>query len=240
MLFRKKLSQRDFFAIFNLAKQYPYLKQLKEYKELMKWGDHVYIKINHLFQNHDFLEAIKLAPEIKDFPAFKEEIGLLLEQSEVYLKFDQAIRVMDKNEIYKLLDRYPFLADVPVVESLDETWDEAERQSEALIAKGDVSSLLILFADYFHISYKKRHLIMILKSAYIRQVERAIKKGVEQGRIIAAIETLYTMFGEDDLLELLANKYSQLTGAVIEFNNLIPGNLTLLNASQFPVDIINQ
>lgn len=240
IFFRKKLAQKDFVSLFALIKQFPYLKELKEYKDLMVWADHVYIKLQHHVQHAEYIEALKLAPSIKEFPDFKDEISTLMHQAHIHMQFDQALKSMDKSEIYKLLERHPFLQNEPKVQSLDPEWNQTVAKAEPYIAQGNIKAILELFKEYFTIAYKKEYLLTILKMTYMRQIERAIKQGTPPERIINGFKTLYVMFGEDDVVEQAAMDYAQKMGLTISFDHLIPSKLDLLDAHMFAEDILHQ
>ena len=237
MLFRKKLAQKDFVAVFALAQAHPFIKELKEYRDLLKWADSIYIKINHHYHRHEFLDAIKLAHAIKDFPDFKEEVASFIEHSEVYLEFEQLIKAKDYNKMYALLDRYPFLSDLPILNTIDEHWREIEHSLEEPIQRGDIHTIIALVKDYWKITYKRRHIIMFLVSAYLKQIERAIEKGIDKERIIEAMKRLYALVGENELLEIMANDYSFKVDTVIDFQNVIPGTAELRPLEEYPEDI---
>lgn len=237
MLFRKKLAQKDFIAVFQLTKSFAFLKELKEYTDLMKWADSIYIKINHHYHKHEFIEAIKLAHAIKDFPDFKEEVASFIEHSEVYLEFEQLIKAKNYDQMYALLERHPFLSDLPILNTIDERWHEIEHELELPIRKGDMKRVLELCQDYWKITFKRRQIIMFIVSTYLRQIEYGIKKGLEQDQIIQAMHTLYGLVGDNELLEIMANDYSVKVDTVVNFDNVIPGTPTMMELKNFPLDI---
>lgn len=238
VLFRSKLAQKDFLAVFSLAHNYAFLKELKEYKDLMQWADAIYIKINHHFKEHDYMSAIKLANAIKDFPEFKEEVRTLLKHSEVYLEFEQVLMKKDFDRLYMLLELYPFLADLPVVDTIDPKWNEVEEAVQKPIFKGDIKGILETVKEYLTVRYKRNHIIMFVKGAYIRQVDYAIKKKFDPLKIRHALETLYTTFGEDEIFIFLNNRLSENSSDCADFETLIPGDPARVSLNKLPINIL--
>lgn len=220
MFFRKKLSQRDYFGIFQIVKQHPFLEQMNEYKAILRLGDSIYIKINHHYEEHEYMQAIKLAELIKDFPMYKDEVKSLTSHAQIYIDFEQAINSEDIDAIYKMLHKYTFLNDLPIVDRLDETWYPIEDEAYSYAAKGNVAGVMNVLKSFIAVKYRYNKIVAILKTAYVKQIRQAMKNRKDAHEVKTAILKMYELFCEDAMIDALVDLYSDVYKTPIKKENI--------------------
>lgn len=239
ILFLNKLSKKEYFTVFKLVESYPFLTELKEFKDLKRWGDAIYIKIQQAFQSQDYLSAIKFAKHIKDFPDFKDEIEALVEHSQVYISFKHAIEVQDLKTVYELLENNSFLAKLPALDGIDYQWDDILSKIDEPMSEGNMQEVLYLLKPYPYVAYKKRHIMVFIKTTFMRQLEKAIEDKEEADLIIEGFKNMYATFGKDELLMLLAKNYEKKHNVSIDFSYTKPGNFLTFSIDTLPMSILH-
>ena len=236
-LFKHKLSQEDYKSIFQLVGNHPFLAELKEFKDLKSWSDLIYIKIHEAYIVQDYITAIKLAQSIKDFPDFKEEIHDLVEHSQVYLSFKQAIEAKDLGRVYELLEHNSFLADLPAIKGIDKKWDHILEHVNTFVQRGDVERVLALVSPYKYKKYKMQHILIFIKSAYMKQLETAIENKEPIEKIVKGCRHIYTLFGKDELFMVVVKHYERMHNTQIDFSDIRSGHIHTFDLKKVKKDI---
>jgi WD40 repeat protein len=237
MLFRAKLAKKDFTTIFQLVETYPFLADFKEYKEIRNWADLIYIKIHEAYLEQDYITAIKHAHHIKEFPEFKNEVSALIEHSQVFIDFKQALSVHDLDKIYQLLARNSFLADLPAIKGIDVVWDNILDKIDTPVSEGNMEAVLSLLSSYAYAEYKKQHIIIFVKATYMAQLEAHIEDNDDIQELVKGFQNFYKLFGKDDLLMIMTHHYSKVKNTKIDFSHIKPGTLMSFNLATLPLSI---
>ncbi|KIM10859.1 MAG: hypothetical protein KU37_09050 [Sulfuricurvum sp. PC08-66] len=238
LFFRKKLAQKDYVSLFQITKAHPFLREMQEYKDLMRVADAIFITINHYYANHEYMSAIKAAEQIKDFPGFKEELSSLMRHSQVYIDFEQAILQNDLKQIYFLLERYAFLSDLPQLDTIDREWASKIDEAQAMASKGDARGVLTLLREYFKIFFRRNVILNLLKVAYTRQVQHLIKKAHPKEAVAQAITRLYGWFGEDAMFDAMLDAYNKNYSEHLELEMLYKGSSATLDFAILPPSVL--
>lgn len=238
LFFRNKLAQKDFKAVFSIVEKHPFLKELKEFKDLSAWSDAIYIKIQAAYKESNYLDAIKLAKFLADFPEFKEEIASLLEHSQIFLDFDHAVKSEDINKAYKLLAQYNFLSDLPIASRLDTLWNAQEQKARLLAVKGDIKGILDVLKDFLPLSYRQGQITLLLCSAYVKQIRVAMHKKSEASVVEKGLIKIYEIFGDDGMVEALIEFYNAQYDKEFNVKTLNKPTTNLYNFTKMPQNIL--
>lgn len=222
-LFRSKLAKKDFSAVLKLVSTHPFLQEYKEFKDLKKWADLVYIKIHKAYKEQDYLSAIKYAQLIKDFPEYKSEIISLIEHAQVYIDFKQALQANNLEKVYQLLEKNSFLADLPALEGIDKDWDKILTSIESPMNNGDIQTVLDILEPYPYKKHKMKYIMVLIKTTYLEQLEAAIIKKYPPSEIIQGMKKIYSIFGKDELFLIIVDQYKKEQNVEVDFSDVHQG-----------------
>lgn len=208
-LFRKKLADRDFETIFALSHKYPFLVSYKEYKDMLGWGDKLFIKMQQLLDSSDYIEASKYAKLLKDFPDFKNDTKSLSEETEIYIQYNEALKSKNIEVIYGMLERYPFLAELAATIEFEQEWDSVEKVALNYASDGNVEKVLKVFKNFINIPYKKVLIATILKSALSCKIKELFDLELSNDELKGILEIFVNFFGKDENVRKLVDNYSK-------------------------------
>ena len=108
-LLREKIMKKDFKGFFSLIKQNPILKNTKEYKKVIEYGEKLYQKALEFVENEEFEKAKEILLILEDFEGFEERVKELKEKIEISLKFLYYLNNKEYKKALKLANDNPFL-----------------------------------------------------------------------------------------------------------------------------------
>ncbi len=197
-LFMKLVSKRDFKGAIDLAKRYPAIMELDEYKKIEKIADIIANKASGELEAGNYAEAARLASQLMEFPDMKERANELLDTANLYASAMRYFAQKNYAAIYRMLEQHPELEETKIVQNLEEAWQKVVMRAEKAASLGDVSGLKQIFAPFVSLSQKRAKVISLIKQAYIVQMENALKKGLD---VSAAVGRYVELFGMDDEID---------------------------------------
>lgn len=195
-LFMKVVAKGDYKAAMDLAKRYPALKELDEYKKIEKLADIIARKGEEALVNGEYAEAARYAEKLADFPDCKEEAEALKERANLYAQVMQLFAEKRYAAIYKLVETHPYLEETKIVKDLEEAWRRVTERAEKAAAEGDVAAIKRAVAPFAQILLKRPRIVALMKQAYIEQIEKAYEASGTIPDI--AVERYLELFGYDD------------------------------------------
>ncbi len=198
-LFMKLVSKRDFKGAIELAKRYPAIMELEEYRKIEKVGEAIARKGNEALESGNYAEAARLASQLMEFPDMKEEARELLERANLYASAMRYFAEKKYAAIYKMVELHPELEETKIVQNLEEVWYKAVARAEHAASKGDVAELKRIFSPFFSFSQKRPKMVSLIKQAYLEQIEDLYENG-ESG-FEEAVRRYIGLFGMDDEME---------------------------------------
>jgi hypothetical protein len=199
-LFMKLVVQKDFQAITELAKRYPTIKSLDEYKRIEKIAQALKQKAQMEFEEGHYEETINLATKLELFSDYKRDAEELQERAKLYIRVQESFALKRYKEVYAMLEKYPFLEEMEMVKRLEHTWQTTLRRAEGLILKGDIIGLKKLLKPFIRIPQKRRILVTLFKHAYLQQIESLDPSNQEL--LFQAIDQYVVLFGMDEEITL--------------------------------------
>ncbi len=194
-LFMKLVGKRDFKGAIELAKRYPAIMELEEYKKIEKIADIIAKRASAELEAGNYAEAARLASQLKEFPDMKERAEELMESANLYASAMRYFAQKDYGAIYAILERHPELEETKIVQNLEEAWQKIVARAEKVASSGEVEKLKKIFAPFIPLPQKRAKMVSLIKQAYIVQIENAMKRGRE---VSAAVGRYIELFGMDD------------------------------------------
>ncbi|MEA1956016.1 MAG: hypothetical protein U9N02_05940 [Campylobacterota bacterium] len=199
--FKKAITEKNFRRIFELVKQYSFLKEFPEYNSVISYGEKLYIKAEKAIRDDDFTTALKVLKILSDFGEFKEEAEQLKEDIENKQKFEKAIKENDILLAYNLLDNSDDLQETDDGRELQKTWNEALEKANSYAASGNIDNIEEVLKEYMEISSKYMAIASVVAWCYVTQMEKAVKSKSDMSILEDGIKKYVLTFGLRDEIE---------------------------------------
>ncbi len=207
--FVSALSKKQFRVCSELAKKYPFLKELPEYTSLMNYADSLYMKIQKYISENKFEKAVELVKILEKFPEFEEEAKILYQSLDTKIRFLTAIREKDYATAYALMDSDEDLLETKQGAILQKRWNEDITKANHYASLGDIDSLRNVLKKYEDMPSKYMALATIYAFAYMVQLENALQSGMNQATIEKGIKNYVQDFGITEQIEDFFEKFKE-------------------------------
>ncbi|WP_300364857.1 hypothetical protein [Hydrogenimonas sp.] len=198
-LFMKLVVKKDFKGAIELAKRYPAIRELKEYRKIERMAEAITQKAKMELERGNYAETARLASRLIEFPDQRELAEELKEEANLYASAMRYFAEKNYEAIYRMLEQYPYLEETQIVKNLEEAWQKVVKRAEVSASKGDVAGLKNLFDPFIHLSQKRVKIISLFKQAYLEQLENISER--EPGSLAPALRNYLDLFGMDDELD---------------------------------------
>ena len=237
--FRISIGQKDFRIAFELVKLNPFLKEFKDYENLIKYADNLYIKSKQLIDNGDTHSAIKLLRVLEDFTDFKEEVRELILEIESRQKFFNAVEEDDMPLAYNLLSRFEALQDTEDGKKLQTQWNSDLGIANRYAVEGDINGVKKSFDKYMTISSKYTLLATVFGLCYMVQLEEAMKQKVSKSKLENGIKNYMLSFGLQDQIENFFKQFkSRYPESKLTLDHLTHGSIKMWRPSMIENSIL--
>jgi len=238
ILFKKKLAQKDYVALFSLLDKCPFIKEFDEYDKLLKYADGFYINAQRALDKKDYTKVILYASELLHFPDFKNDAKEMIEHAKILEKFTLAFGREDMASMYEMIGEYPFLIELKEAKALEEDWNYHLVLAEKYASKADVVNAIASLEDFFEIKAKFMSIAIVMQQAYIAQLYRALRSKKSQTVIKNSIKKYVTFFGIDDHIENYIENYIVAFGVNCDLPRLQKGDIQLFRPFMIIPDIV--
>ncbi len=237
--FRVSIGQKDFRIAFELIKLNPFLKEFKDYENLIKYADTLYIKSKLLIDNGDTHSAIKLLRVLEDFTDFKEEVEELILEIESRQKFFNAIEEDDIPLAYNLLHKFEVLQDTEDGKRLQQEWNSDLSIANRYAVEGDINGVKKSFDKYMAISSKYTLLATVFGLCYMVQLEEAMSQKVSKSKLENGIKNYMLSFGLQDQIENFFKQFkSRHPESKLTLDHLTHGSIKMWRPSMIENSIL--
>ncbi|BBG65508.1 WD-40 repeat protein [Hydrogenimonas sp.] len=229
-LFMKLVNKRDFKAAIELAKRYPAIMELEEYKKIEKIADVIASRAMAELEDGNYAEAARLAVQLAIFPDMKERADELVETANLYASAMRYFSEKNYAAIYKILEQHPVLEETKIVRNLEEVWRKAVAKAEVAASRGDVAEIRRIFAPFITFPQKRAKIAALLKQAYLEQIESMLERG--RG-VESAIMRYIELFGMDDEMSSWLSEH----GMRENFGEEAPKDIAQIDIKSLPESI---
>ncbi len=129
-LLKEKEANSDFKGFFDLIKEFPELKESKEYKKVMKYAEKLYKKAVEYFNNEKYDKAKKIAELLLNFDGFAEKSREIIEKIDIVFEFQNYLAEKNFKELEILTEAYTFLKHLPIYKKYLEVFSEINKKTE--------------------------------------------------------------------------------------------------------------
>ena len=238
--FTLAMANKQFRACSDLAKKYPFLRELPEYRSLMNYADSVYMKVNKLMNEKKFDAAAELVKVLENFEDFEEEAKELYHMLETKAQFFNALREKDYITAYALMDEDEELLETREGAILQKRWSEDISKANHYASLGDINGVRSVLKKYEVMPSKFMALATIYAFAYMVQLEDALASGIDQQTIEKGIKNYILDFGITEQIEDFFEKFKQkYPDTKLDLEILKKGSLSMWKPSKIVESILD-
>ncbi len=238
--FRVAVGQKDFRVAFELVKSNPFLKEFKDYTNLMSYADTLYIKSQKLIEDGDTHSAIKLLRVLEDFSDFSQEVRGLILGIESRQKFFNAVEEDDRLLAYNLLERFEVLQETEDGKRLQEQWNRDLSKANAYAVEGNIIGIKKVLDPYMKISSKYVSIATVFGLCYMVQLEDAMQKNVSKSLLENGIKNYMLSFGLQDQIENFFMQFkAHYRDSKLTLEHLTQGSLSMWRPSMIEDSILD-
>jgi hypothetical protein len=223
-LLKLKFQKKEFSDFFALIDRYPFLIDLDEYKNAMRYGEKLYNQAQKLLKDGYYNKLMNYAKVLEDFPHYKEQIKELEKKATIIANLISLIAAKDYNKVYQLVKELPFLEELNDFKLLENNWQKKIYEAEELVSTGEAQKIIKNLSYYMNIEEKRPKILELIKSAYLNQILDLLKSRSFTAEILGdGIKKYITLFGFDleisDLIDI-----SQKAGITLNLTHVKEGN----------------
>ncbi len=198
------LKNRDFKSFFNIAENFPFIKDTDNYKKTLTFGEQLIEKIGELELKNDFDGMLKLLQTLvlfKPFTKFSQEKTLFIRQKMNFFTYIQtgAIR-----QAYQLAEKYHQFRTTIQFQNLEAEFKKVLDEAYKVAYKGQTEEVMKIFGIYLEIPYWLDKVASVMKISYLQD----LKENANDGGYINWADTYrnyVVRFGKDYEIDSLAD-----------------------------------
>ncbi len=237
LYFKKLVATKEFKKIFELLKVHPFLKEFSEYESIMNYADSLYMKAHEKFTNREYQKAHQLCEILADFPDYSEEAKEMIESIKAYRLFYDAIESNNLSNAFAYMSSFPLLYDTAEGAALESQWSQQVDVALKHASKGDALGVQSALEAYMMIDAKKEAIATLFQQCYIKQLEKLLKESAAANIVEDGIRNYVSMFGLDDMIELLYQQWSKKTTPGFDIETLPKGSVSQWSSSYMVMNI---
>ena len=198
------IKKQNFKEYFSLTFQFSFLRDMNLYKKVLLVGERMLVNLIELEKNFRYDEAKKIAETLLLFPPLKraanERIVLMQQKQNLLL----AIEANDVKKVYALISEIESLRSMEQFKEFSKDFLRHYEEAKPYAYEGNAKHAMVLLGEYMTINYWIDKIGALLKTAYLRQIEKAL--GDAEVNWAITIKRYFERYGKSfELVKLLQN-----------------------------------
>lgn len=202
------IKKQNFKEYFSLTFQFSFLRDMNLYKKVLLVGERMLVNLIELEKNFRYDEAKKIAETLLLFPPLKraanERIVLMQQKQNLLL----AIEANDVKKVYALISEIESLRSMEQFKEFTKDFLRHYEEAKPYAYEGNAKHAMVLLGEYMTINYWIDKIGALLKTAYLKQIEKALNEAEVNWTI--TIKRYFERYGKSfELVKLLQNHESE-------------------------------
>lgn len=198
------IKKQNFKEYFSLTFQFSFLRETDLYKKVLLVGERMLTNLIELEKDFKYSEAKKIAEILLVFPPLKRAANeriVLMQQKENLLS---AIEAKDIKKVYSLVDEIESLRSMQQFKEFTNDFLRRYEEAKTYAQTGDAKHAMVIFGEYMEIHYWLDKIASLLKTAYLMQIQLALK--VPDVNWTITIKRYFERYGKSiELVRMLQN-----------------------------------
>lgn len=203
--FTHLINTHDYEKIFEIANNYPCLKEIQSYQKVINSVQELFEKARCYIFSRDYALAELELEELSPVPYMKNSIHELRQLLSLAKKIEEQYQKGDLSSCYRLIDTHEDLLELPLVKELEKEWSKLMQNSEKEALLGKTKEIKLLLGELLRLHSRSQKVGMLLRLSFLTQIKLLVIK--HQSHLLQeAVENYISMFGYDTELNNLVLK----------------------------------
>lgn len=203
-IYSKAIHERDYPLLNQLTRQYPILRKLPSYTQLIEEAGELENAIIEAFKNQAFEHASLLLHALSEIVQYEETYATVKQFSTQASNLHHAIVNQHWRSAYHMIDSHPELMILPWAEELERQWQEKLLLCEGYATQGDIISIKTTLENLMNLPERYERIGNILRMAYQIQLKNLQSK--KQKSFSTGVSNYCKLFGIDTEIRHLLKK----------------------------------
>jgi WD40 repeat protein len=203
--FAHLINTRHYEQIFSIANQYPCLKEIESYKNVIHATNDLQKKAYQHIVAREYALAERALEELTSIPYMKTQLNELFRLSSLLQKVEKSYKKGDLLSCYTFIDKHPDLQELPLIEEVEEHWKTKMKAAEKEALQGHTKEIKTILADLLTLTTRAQKVGMLLRQSFLTQLKLMVVQH-KTDKLQKAIENYISLFSYDTELHNLIKK----------------------------------
>ena len=203
--FTHLINTRHYEKIFSIAGQYPCLKEIESYKNVVHVVEDLQKNTYQHILSREYDLADNALDELSRIPYMKAPLAELSYLYSLVQKVDDYYRAGDLLSCYTFIDKHPELQEIPLVQNIEELWTEKMKAAEKEALQGRTKEIKAILGDLLTLTTRAQKVGMLLRQSFLIQLKLMVVQH-HTDKLQTAIENYISIFSYDTELHNLITK----------------------------------
>ena len=203
--FTQMINTRHYEKIFSIAGQYPCLKEIESYKNVIHAADDLQKNAYANIVSREYALAEHALKELASIPHMKAQLKELSRLSSLLQKIETFYKKGDLISCYTLIDKHPDLQEFPLIQEVEKHWSTKMKEAEKEALQGHTKEIKAILGDLLTLATRAQKVGMLLRQSFLIQLKLMVIQH-KTDKLHKAIENYISLFSYDTELNNLIQK----------------------------------
>jgi hypothetical protein len=203
--FTHMINTRHYEKIFSIAGQYPCLKEIESYKNVIHAADDLQKNAYKHILSREYTLAERALKELASIPYMKTELKELSRLSSLLQKIEKFHKKGDLTSCYTFIDKHPDLQEFPLIQEIEEHWKTKMKEAEKEALLGHTKEIKTILGELLTLPTRAQKVGMLLRQSFLIQLKLMVIQH-KTDKLQVAIENYISLFSYDTELHNLIQK----------------------------------
>lgn len=203
--FTHLINTRHYEKIFAIANQYPCLKEIESYKDVVHAADDLQQSAYRHIISREYDLAGRALQELSHIPYMAIRLKELSQLCSLLQKVEEFYQSGDLLSCYTFIDKHPELQEFPLIQTIEEHWTEKMKAAEKEALLGHTKEIKAILAELLTLTTRAQKVGMLLRLSFLVQLKLMVIQH-HTDKLQSAVEKYISLFSYDTELHNLITK----------------------------------
>jgi len=203
--FAHMINTHHYEKIFSIASQYPCLKEIESYKNVIHAADDLHQNTYTHIILREYALAERALKELALIPYMKAQLKELSRLSSLLQKIEKFYKEGDLISCYTFIDKHPDLQEFPLIQEIEGHWKVKMKEAEEEALQGHTKEIKAILGELLTLTTRAQKVGMLLRQSFLIQLKLMVIQH-QTGQLQKAIENYISLFSYDTELHNLIKK----------------------------------
>ncbi len=203
--FTHLINTRHYEKIFAIANQYPCLKEIESYKNIVHAADDLKRNAYKHIISREYDLAERTLKELSHIPYMAAQLKELSHLCSLLQKIEEFYQTNDLVSCYTFIDKHPELQEFPLIQEIETHWATKMKEAEKEALQGHTKEIKAILGELLTLNTRAQKVGMLLRQSFLIQLKLMVIQH-HTDRLQKAIENYISLFSYDTELHNLIKK----------------------------------